>query len=405
MKRSLFIIIGGVLIVVLLAVWVWVLFFSTPDAAEDQYSDLNIGDTTDTTFVPGEDTGEQADETPVNVTGTERLKQLTTKPVAGYGEVTLDSVPQEVRYVEVGTGHIYSIDLETGEEVRISGTTVPTSQIASFAGNSEYVMMQSGYGVGANFVVGTLSTSSDQLRTSTLAEDIISFKGTQSGEFLYAVQTNNSVIGRAYNPTTLTSRNLFTIPFRDVTINWGSEASDSHYVYPKTSSQLESFLYEVRNGVLSRLPIDGYGMSAEGNNSYIVYSRQTEDDYATYQYNKSTNALSEYPLTQIPEKCTSSYESESLTICANTGIVYNETMPDTWYTGETSFQDSLYEISNDVSRSLLLVNTQRESGRNLDIQHLQIGVQDALIYFTNKNDRSLWMYERTPLILLDNLID
>jgi len=404
MKRPLLIIIGAIFVIILLAVWVYVLLFNTPTANEEEFTDLDFGNDTDVTLFPAgtDEDGVVNPEPIVNVNGLERLKQLTTEPIAGFGEVATENIPDAVRYVQIGTGHIFEIDLETGEEERVSGTTVPGSQIAAFAGNGESVMIQSGYGAGASFTVGVIGTSTQDITTAQIFEPIVSFTGTQSGVFLYAAQTNNSVVGKSYDPATLVTSTLFTVPFRDATIIWGSEATDTHYAYPKTTALLESFLYEVQGNLLTRLPIDGYGMSATGNNEFILFSKQTDEDYQSFTFNKETREIRPHTQTQIPEKCVFSTITLSSSFCANTSINFTDLAPDTWYAGELTFQDSLYQTFNDVSRSIVLVDSHDQTQQNIDMTHLSLGAQDAHLYFTNRNDRTLWMYVVTPISLLQD---
>ena len=400
MKRPLFIIIGAVVVLILIAVWIYVLFFSVPGETDEQFTDLNLGNTTDINYVPPADTIEINNDAIVNVGQYNRLKQLTTKPVAGFTEVQRDNLPEEVLYVEAGTGHIFSIDLETGEEERVSATTIASSQSAAFSANGQHVLVQSGYGFGSTITVGTLSTTSDQLRTSIIYDNVISFAGTPSGNFLYAEQTNSSVIGKSYNPVTLNTTTLFTIPFREATIQWGEEVTDAHYVYPKATSQLEGFLYEVKNGVLSRLPVDGYGLSAQGNDDYVLYSKVNDGEYTSYLYDRTTEQIQPNLFIQVPEKCAFGSETKSISVCANTGLVYNNRMPESWYAGDITFSDILYVNQNDVGQSIRLVDTQSETNQNIDAIHLDLGVQDAFLYFTNKNDNTLWLYELSPRALL-----
>ena len=405
MKRTLFIIIGGVLVLVLIAIWAYVLFFDVTGVPDEQFTDLNLENTTDINYVPPEDSSTVSDNPLVDVGQYERLKQLTTKPIVGFTEVVEDDLPSKVLYVEAGTGHVFSIDLETGEEERISGTTIPSSQVAAFAGNGDYVMVQSGYGANANFTVGEFSTSSDQLRTSTIFANIISFTGTPSGVFLYAQQTNSSVEVKSYNPETLNTATLFTVPFREASFAWGDDVTDAHYVYPKATSQLEGFLYELKNGVLSRLPVDGYGMSAVGNDNYVLFSKQTDDGYTSYLYNKITDQINPNLFVQIPEKCTFHSEAGTISICANTERAYSSQMPEAWYAGEVSFSDVLYEVQNDGNLAIRLINTKTATNQNLDVVAIDLGVQDAFIYFMNKNDNTLWLYERTPRTLLSEEVE
>jgi len=47
MKRSVFIITGIILAIVLIAVWVYVLFFGTPTSLDEQFANFGVGDTID----------------------------------------------------------------------------------------------------------------------------------------------------------------------------------------------------------------------------------------------------------------------------------------------------------------------------------------------------------------------
>ena len=392
MKRPVFIISGVVIILILIAIWVYMLFFGSPKNADDTFADLNLGDTTDTSYIKNTDTTDG--EAVVDLSSPDRLRQLTTKPVIGFNEFVKDaSSTPAILYVEAGTGHVFSIDLETGEESRLSGTTIPSSQEAEITPNGKYIMYRSGEGSGRTYLVGTISSTTNELSTSDLDESIISFSATNDNHFLYAVKTQNSTIGKSYNPEDKTSKTLFTLPFRDATIDWGSTASDSHFAYPKTTSKLESFLFKIDSTKISRLPIDGYGMSASGNNDLVIYSKQDNGEYKTFFYNISEDLVTKHVLTTIPEKCAFSTNNSELVICAQSTINNNLNIPDSWYSGETYFADSIWQTTL-AGSATMLINTESESGRELDIVDIDLGVDDKNIYFLNKNDKTLWLYER-----------
>ncbi len=392
MKRPLFIIIGVLLVFVLLGVWVYILFFGSPaNNNQDSFTDLNFGDTTDGTYVEG--SGE-SEESVVDINGTERLRQLTTKPTIGYQEVLRNaSSTPEVVYIEAGTGHMFSINIETGEEKRISGTTIPLSSSAVITPNGNFAMIKSGSGFGREFILGELSTSTNSLITSVINENIIDFKATNDNKFIYAVQTNNSVTAKEYDPVKNTNRTLFTVPFREVIIGWGSNASDTHYAYPKTSSKLEGFLYKITGSKVERLPIAGFGLSAVGSSDSVIYSKQMEGKYKTYFYNINDGSATQSAIKMIPEKCTPLTESSTKYICGTTLYTYNDNTPDDWYQGTASYLDSIWEI--DISRrsATILSDTLMESSRELDMINLSVNNKDSNLYFINKNNNFLWMYE------------
>jgi hypothetical protein len=394
MKRSVFIIIGVVLVLILMAVWVYMLFFSTTaNIEEPQYGDLEVGDTTDPNY---QDTiNEKAEESVVDVQSNQRLQQLTTRPVAGFIELSASTTtPREVFYMEVGTGHVYSIDLTTGAEDRISATTITGAQTAEFSKNGLYVMVQTGFSSQKEFLLGELNVASSTLTTTELYEPITSFSSTNDNQFLYSIQTNASTVGKIFNPTEFTSETLFTLPLRETIIEWGSDVTDSHYVYPKTTWQLENFAYQIQNGNATRMTVSGYGMSVQGNDHSVLYSVNNNQEYQSYIFNIKSKTAIKLPTAQIPEKCALGEGESPVTICANTEYQSTSLFPDSWYKGEVSSADRLWEISHDGKTAKFLIDTEQESGRKLDITQLEVTDNEAYVYFVNRADRTLWVYER-----------
>jgi hypothetical protein len=393
MKRPLFIIIGITFVIILVAVWVYILFFKGQDADQNSFTDLNFGDTTDTTYAPttNNDTSEQA---VVDVSGPEKLRQLTTRPVVGYQDVmkNASSTPL-VYYVESGTGHIFSIDLTSGEEKRLSGTTIPSSRHAAITPNGQYVMLQSGTGNGAEFVVGEFSSTSESISVGLIDEMVVSFAETTDNTFLYAAKMNNSVVGKEYDPAKGTAKTLFTIPFREAVIQWGSSVADAHYVYPKASYQLEGYAYRVSKGILERLPVSGYGLSLAGSADEIIYSKQIDSIYQSFLYNSTEDSTNQAPITVIPEKCTALHNDSKNIICGALITTYDYTMPDSWYKGTVTFSDELWQINTASGVGVTLVNISNETGRAVDAAALDTSSDDQRLYFINSLDNKLWMFE------------
>jgi hypothetical protein len=396
MKRPLLIIIGIILVLLLVAVWVYILFFKTPTADSPTFADLTFGDTTDSTYTPS-DNNTAGEQPLVDVTGTERLRQLTTRPVIGYQDIrkSASSTPR-VYYVESGVGHIFSINLTTGEEKRVSGTTIPSAQRAAITPNGRFIMLQSGSGNNAEFVVGEISSTSESIDIDIIGEQIITFTDTSDSTFLYAIKTTDSVIAKEYDPVKATSKTLFTVPFREAIIVWGKNATDAHYVYPKATNQLEGYLYRVDKEVLQRLPIDGYGLSIAGAKEGILYSKQENEQYKSFTYTMTDKIVIPLALTIIPEKCVALTLQPSTVLCGGSILSeYDESMPDSWYKGLLSFSDNLWLINsaNGVAEQLVAVADQ--SGRQVDMTDLRISNDDTRAYFVDSNNNNLWLYELT----------
>lgn len=398
MNRPLFIILGISMVVILVGVWVYLVFFNDKEvSSSDTYTDLNIGDTTDNTYTPSDPVVDTSTPPIVDTTGPERIRQLTTRPVVGYQEVIISaSSTPLVYYVESGTGHVYSISLKTGEEKRVSGTTIPASAKAAITPNGHYVLIQSGTGSGEEFIVGAFSTSSESLTTGLIEEAIISFTDTTENTFLYAVKKQSSVVGKEYNPATGKTTTLFTIPFREAAIAWGSSASEPHYIYPKASNRLEGYLYMAENGVIDRLPIGGYGLSASGNTDGVVYSQVANGIYKSFVYDTEKRAKRELPIPSIPEKCVPQLSNSTNVVCASALYAGNTTgLPDTWYKGSNSFNDSLWLVYPTTGVVENIANIESETGRQLDVINLRSNKTDTRLYFTNGSTGNLWLFAPT----------
>ncbi len=391
MKQQVFIIVGALIVLVLVAVWAYLLFFGTPQTANDVFAELGLSGSEDTFVVPPPIAEE------VSTVNMERpkLRQLTTKPVIGFREiVTATNTVPSLYYAEMGTGHIFSINLGSGEEVRISGTTIPKASVAEISNDGTLVAIASPTNSkNLNLVLGVLGTTTPtDLVLSSFSAEVSDFSIPKSGELLFAEQGEGSTVASAYNADTTKERVLFTLPYRDARIEWGEKADDSHYAYPKASYALEGFLYEAKAGKLTRLPIDGFGFTAKANDELIVYTTSVKEVPTTYLYNRKTKAERALDSYTLPEKCFLP-ESGTTIICAqeSTSVPYES--PDRWYQGILSFKDSLYAIYTEDFTAELLADTYVESNREIDATQLQVGEGGSALYFINKNDNTLWMYE------------
>jgi hypothetical protein len=285
--------------------------------------------------------------------------------------------------------------LETGEEKRISGTTVAGTNVATISPKGDYAIMGSRNNTKTfPLTIGKISTTTSDLQIEEFSNSAEQFKISDDGkELLYATREPTGLAGHVYNFTKKSDKVLFNLPFHEASIQWGSQSSETHYLYPKAAYALEGYLYQVTNSKISRLPVDGFGFSGLASKDKIAYS--TFDGYSlkNFTYNRTDNTIKSTPIRVLPEKCVI-YKKTSNIICAfeeinNLPIEF----PDAWYQGEVKFKDSLWLISETDNDLKFLVDTFRETKREVDITNLKSGSSDRAVYFINKNDNTLWMYE------------
>ena len=142
MKRTYFFIAGGVIVCILVGFWVYSFLYGSPTNDGSIFTNLGIfgQNNTEEIYTPP-----VIDEVPTVDVNTEKLRQLTTKPVIGARIIDKASTTI-MRYVEAGTGHVFDIDLVSGQEVRVSQISVPSAEKAVVSPNGSYVAIRSGLG-------------------------------------------------------------------------------------------------------------------------------------------------------------------------------------------------------------------------------------------------------------------
>jgi hypothetical protein len=400
MDKKLFFVIGSIVVVLILAaVWGYLLFFGPPSVSPIRFSDLELGDTTDSSIAE-EPVTEPQIEPVVDVTSAEKLRQLTTRPVIGFRSVQQStSSPHLMYFVEAGTGHVYSIDLQTGEEVRRSGTTVAMASEAAISPDGSVVVVRGGQGTRAPVQVGQYSSTTNSYEFTNLPGNWLGFAFAESGELLLAEQTNISVVATARDIDNEQINVLFTVPFREATISWGKAVSDTHYVYPKPTRHLEGYAYSVRGNTLQRLPILGNGLTVFGNDTgYIISTNQStnrsEEQHYSSQYLANAQARPiRLPIPLLPQKCVFSTMDEGVAYCASGVAPVSESFPDSWYQGLETFSDNLFRVEVGRGVTELLAVPEATVGRPLDIQRLAHDEINQMLYFTHTHDKTLWLYE------------
>ena len=381
MKRS-FYIAGIILILVLIAVWLFLLFVSE-DTKADVYNRFGISGS------PEEGIFEEIIDVIVpDVFQKQYLRQLTTKRVIGYTEVATASSTL-VYFVEGGTGYVYTTDpMIEGSENRVSNVTIPVATKAVVSLDGSRIAIRSGNKSEANLTI--LTRSGEAIDTYTLEEPVRDFTINSDNTVLYTIPGGSGLYGKSLDLETKTIKTIFEIPFREATIVWGNGTENNHYVYPKTSRYLEGYLYEIKAGKFIRRPASGFGFMANGNKDFVIYSEIRNNNYISTLIKNKLNTSQGLPLNFIPEKCT--FGTAAL-FCASSDTSSDYNFPDNWYRGEISFADTIWKVYLDTFGLEIVVDTLKESGRELDIISPQVGTNDSFLYFINKNDQSLWTYE------------
>ncbi|MES2966899.1 MAG: hypothetical protein V4668_03865 [Patescibacteria group bacterium] len=393
MKKIYLIIAGVIAILLLVAIWLYLLIYGTPKPVEQFFTDFTFSGTGENIpfepSLPPLDPGSQVDVT------TAKLRQLTIKPIIGLGEHTEGedlSRISYIRYAETGTGHIFSINIITGEEKRISNATIAGASKAVFSPNGKYVAIASGNTTQNTVTLITL-TNNDTATTQLLSQKMVDFNFSATNELRYTEYSSSGLTGRSLNPDTLVGSTIFTIPFQSATVIWNTETNSPNYVYPKTSTKLPGYLYSLSNGSIKRLNVTGNALTVEANKDYYVSTQQVGEKPSSFITKVIDKKISTLPLIMEPSKCVFSTKDFNILYCGYELTEYSYEFPDNWYKGLISFSDTIWQIDVEKGSATQIVNPETETGRAVDITNMSIGSTNEVLYFINKTDNTLWMYE------------
>ena len=390
MKKALIIILV-VLILLLGAAWAYLLLNGTPENLADVRTTL-FG-ASDTNFPTGSEAG-VATETPFEETPTDHivpvsalLAQITKRAVAGAMLTPLDT-STSVRYVEKGTGHVYSLDLSTGREGRLSGRTVPNVVSAYWAPNGQHVVLITDRdGIRGETLLGTLTES--DLETETLAPiDNIAF--SRDSALLYFTEKTPSLGTRAsvYNLETKTASVVFTVPFGEATVLWDIWDKEEHYVYTKPAQGFMGYLYKVAGGGLEKIDESLHLTVSRPDAQTVIINKNSNTGPYSLMLTLE-NGLGLFLSNQtLSEKCGA---TEQAVICAANAGMNNSAFPFAWYQGSVSYTDMIYRIDRTTGESTQMSDLEALSREQIDVSDL-IVTNDGRAIFRNKRDDTLWLY-------------
>ena len=392
MNRAVIITIGIVTILLVLAIWVFLLLFGTPEKPQDIFSDLGIIKSTERD-VSQEGIDTNLTDTALVRVGDTGLQQLTTEAIAGFGIAT-SGAKDIVRYVETGTGHIYEIDLVSGVKKQISRTTIPGIVSGVFSPQASVVALISHLESEA-ITIGEIPKNVDvDLQRTLLPLGARNVAFVDEGTVLYTRSTLQQTLGYSRSIADGVETKLFEIQVPNMTLVWGGHSADV-YAYTKPTEHLEGYAYKIEGDTI--LPTTGKGVGfvpVIGDTTMIITAVDAEEKtYRSALLNQETDSPTAQPLVMLPEKCT--FENKNIAWCGAGYEVPKNTYLEDWYKGVIHPQDALWRINTQSQTATLIANPEQDAGRPLDITAMSINTSKDVLLFINKTDGTLWMYTMT----------
>lgn len=389
MKRTLFITIGAIALLLIFALWLYLLLFGTPRSVSEVVGDFGFGNNvTVTPITPSEVTNDDTTRQ-IDLSTAGSLYQLTSKPVAGFGIVNSADGPR-VLYAERGTGHVYEIDVVSGQETRLSQKTFVAITRAYFAKDGSAAVLVGETTDGSVTHLETLGTENTVSEFPEKADNIAFSKERQIN---YTVTSTNGTTGYSYNLGSAITKQLFGIPLKDTRVIW---SADGPLIYSRTAPTLTGRLYRATDNTLTPVgsPDNAFSAMASTDFSGLIIKTSAYNNAGNLVSYASMGNASDISLgiTALPEKCAFDPTSMTTIWCTSpVGLITPKGQAD-WYKGMVSFVDSLWRIdlANDGS-AVQVDNFQATSGRQIDAMDLQMDDVGNHLLFKNKNDDTLWL--------------
>lgn len=398
MKKVIIIILAVVLFLVG-AIWLYLLLFGAPESAEDFFADLGFSENP----VVVEPITQPITENPIvdqpliNTTDPKALQQLTTRPVAGAIIIGTSTDNYVVRYVEQGVGHIFEINLSTGVENRISSKTHTRITDAIWSSDSRWVVFVADGTTNRSVTLYDTSVlgegTASSLQPIELAPDIQNISFSEKDDTLYYTRSDaEGTLGYIYDVATNESLVGFSVPFRSVSILWGS--GDQPVVYNRPSELHPGYAYKISDtNNLQPLTSGGIGLTAFRTNNTVVVNRLSGQLYkGGIVRTDATDTPTAIPL--LPEKCAPA-ETENTAWCAYPLDAFRGLMPNDWYKGKISLTDALWRVDLTTGTASLVENITQTTGQELDIVTVTTNSTKKWFTFKDKKTNYLWRYDPT----------
>ena len=213
----------------------------------------------------------------------------------------------------------------------------------------------------------------------------ISPDGTKA---FYLLEHNDGVVGIVMNLTDSKKTQIFDSPFTEWLSSWLGDKNVN--LTTKAASVFGGYVYNI--DINKKVPmktlgaINGLTSLANPNGKSIIFSDNT---LSTKTYDLSTRESNTLSVNTLPEKCI--WDKMGVNIyCAvpkNTGSF---SYPDSWYQGETSFNDQIWKIDTSTNTANFLIDPSTVAGEEVDGIKLMLDQNENFLFFVNKKDSFLW---------------
>lgn len=328
------------------------------------------------------------------------VKEVEATSTQGTTTITVKKLVQAtstiLMFVDRITGYVYGHNRETGAIYQISNTTIPGIYDAYIFNNGKRIVLRY-RDEDKNTIVGVLAnipqiSEKDQAKplegTTYLPTQVTSVALNKKGTLLsYLVEreTGASIYTVDQKGATLVANT----PFREWSLSYGG---DVLYATTRPSAYLE--------GQTVKLPsfefvVGGKTglMSNPGETNVFVNSMWSSRGLKTFISSNDNQTI--LTITTLASKC--SWGRNNFLICAVPKTLHRTTegLPDDWFQGRFSFEDSLVTIDTRKNEITPLFSFETKQQIPFDVIKISLSEENSLVAFNRKQDASLWLLDTT----------
>lgn len=366
------------------------------------------------------------DDTPVTpgLPTTGKLKKISSVPVAGFGlymkerykevapvQETTPTTPAKptapltefalaLRYIDRVTGNVFQTFADKIEERKFTTTLIPQVYEGSVGGGGETVIMRylkidertiaTFIGGLPKEILGADTTSNNEVRGTFLPENVTSLSLSPDNlKIFYLFNQGDTAIGTTANIGGDKKVQVFDSPFTEWLSQWPK--ANMITLTTKPSALVPGYMYSIdpskKDFTKVFGDINGLTTLTSPNGKEVLYS---DNNLSLSVYRIDTRENQALGVRTMPEKCVWG-SIEDTVYCFVPKSVPTASYPDSWYQGETSFNDQLWKIDASSGNATLLFDP-GEAFEEVDGIKLQIDNGENYLFFVNKKDSFLWEY-------------
>lgn len=288
-------------------------------------------------------------------------------------------------------GVVRMYDPKIKETTIVGNLAVPNIIASGFTKSGAYVVVQSQDGDTLKTLV-LQSTSPRNIKEERFYNPILTNTTVDSffieNETIYFIEkTKNGSEMYAYNPR----QNKKTLLYRGLMSNmYGYARNGRIFLGTKSGTNMNGFLFEVdtKTNTVKTL-LSGNGLVAIPDQTGALFFTTTffGSRTNTNVFNVKDSTNKKVLVSTWKDKCVPDLSSKSFMFCGGTTELQEVVLPESWYMGKVTTNDSLYLIDTKSQSADILTTTSEQ----VDVLDPQSSAYSGILTFINKKDFAPWI--------------